>query len=99
MKMPWSKKFDHLYSFICTHQTSKIIVFFATVKAVRFFYETLRKIGMGMPIFELTSKKAHNTRQSITLTFKDKKTASALLLSTDVASRGVDFENVDYVVQ
>ena len=57
----------------------------ATVKGVRFFYETLRRIGLGMKIFELTSKKAHNTRQAITITFKKSETQSALLVTTDVA--------------
>lgn len=95
----YEEKFNYLYSFISTHLKSKIIVFFSTVKAVRFFYETIRKIGLGMRIFELTSKKSQSTRAEITTTFKNKETTSSLLLCTDVASRGLDFEFVDWVIQ
>jgi len=48
-----------------------------------------------MKMFELTSKKAHNTRTAITMEFKKAETVSALLVTTDVASRGVDFSQVD----
>mmetsp|Transcript_56079 Transcript_56079/g.47257 ORF Transcript_56079/g.47257 Transcript_56079/m.47257 type:complete len:154 (+) Transcript_56079:1045-1506(+) len=70
----------------------------ATIKGVRFFYETLRRIGLGMKIFELTSKKSHSTRQAITLSFKNASTESALLITTDVGSRGIDFSKVDWVI-
>jgi len=33
----YEDKFNYFYSFICSHLKNKIIVFFATIKAVRFF--------------------------------------------------------------
>jgi len=52
-----------------------------------------------MPIFELTGKKSHKTRNEIMFKFKSRSNTNALLLCTDLASRGLDFEEIDYVIQ
>lgn len=46
-------KLDCLFSFLKSHQKHKILVFLSTCKQVRFTFEALRKLRIGVPIMEL----------------------------------------------
>lgn len=60
-------------------------------------YETFRKLRLGMPVFELHGRQKQNKRMAIYFTFVEHKFAA--LFTTNVASRGLDFPRVDWVVQ
>jgi ATP-dependent RNA helicase DDX10/DBP4 len=86
-----------LYSFLKTHQREKIIVFVSTCKQVRFIYESLKKFRLGLPMYELQGHQKQKKRMAIYFTFCEKK--YGLLISTNIASRGLDFPMIDWVIQ
>jgi ATP-dependent RNA helicase DDX10/DBP4 len=94
-KLP--EKLDVLFSFIKTHLKSKMIVFFSTCSQVRYVYECFRAMQPGIPLSCLHGKIKQDKRTAIYVDFTRKK--AACLLSTDIAARGLDFPNVDWVVQ
>jgi ATP-dependent RNA helicase DDX10/DBP4 len=94
-KLP--EKLDVLFSFLKTHLKSKMIVFLSTCSQVRFVYECFRAMQPGTPLSCLHGKIKQDKRTSIYVDFSRKK--AACLLCTDIAARGLDFPNVDWVVQ
>lgn len=68
---------------------SKVMVFFPTARSTALAAEVFRKIP-GLPqIIEIHSRKTQPQRSKAAEAFKDAKTA--ILLSSDVAARGMDF--------
>jgi ATP-dependent RNA helicase DDX10/DBP4 len=53
-------------------------------------------LKVGQNLFELHGKQEQNKRTAIYFQFVEKK--SAILFATDIASRGIDFPTVDWVV-
>ena len=94
-KLP--EKLDVLFSFIKTHLKSKMIVFLSTCSQVRYVYECFRAMQPGIPLSCLHGKIKQDKRTMIYVDYTRKK--SACLLCTDIAARGLDFPNVDWVVQ
>ena len=90
-------KLDVLFSFIKSHIKSKMIVFFSTCSQVRYVYECFRGMQPGIPLTALHGKIKQERRTLIYLDFTRKK--SACMFATDIASRGLDFPDVDWVVQ
>ncbi|ORX73375.1 DEAD-domain-containing protein, partial [Linderina pennispora] len=90
-------KLDMLYSFLKTHLKSKIIVFLSSGKQVRFVYETFCKLQPGTPLLHLHGKQKQMKRVEIFERFM--KMNKAVMFCTDIASRGLDFPAVDWVVQ
>lgn len=90
-------KLGVLWSFLRTHLRSKIIVFFATGKQVRFAFETFCKLRPGMSLLHIHGNMKQLRRTDMYEAFS--RTKNAALFATDVASRGLDFPNVDWVVQ
>jgi ATP-dependent RNA helicase DDX10/DBP4 len=90
-------KLSVLWSFIKTHVTSKVIVFFATGKQVRFVYEAFCKLRPGIPLLHLHGKMKQTKRTDVYDLFC--RTRCAALFATDIASRGLDFPDVEWVVQ
>ena len=86
-----------LWSFLKTHLRSKIIVFFATGKQVRFAFNTFCKLRPGMSLLHMHGSMKQLRRTEMFDAFT--KTKNAALFATDIASRGLDFPNVDWVVQ
>lgn len=80
-----------------THQREKIIVFVSTCKQVRFIYEAFKKFRLGLPMYELQGHQKQKKRMAIYFTFCEKK--YGLLVSTNIASRGLDFPMIDWVIQ
>ncbi|XP_065057142.1 probable ATP-dependent RNA helicase DDX10 isoform X2 [Rhopilema esculentum] len=90
-------KINFLYSFIKNHLKSKVIIFMSSCKQVKFFYEVFRRLRPGVPLMALYGKQKQIKRVGIYEEFCRK--ASAFLFATDIAARGLDFPEVQWVVQ
>mmetsp|Transcript_10710 Transcript_10710/g.34196 ORF Transcript_10710/g.34196 Transcript_10710/m.34196 type:complete len:884 (+) Transcript_10710:29-2680(+) len=90
-------KLDLLYSFIRSHLKSKVIVFFSSCKQVKFVDMAFRKLRPGVPLMCIHGKIKQQRRMHIYHDFVSKP--AAVLFATDVAARGLDFPDVDWVVQ
>uniref|UniRef100_A0A0K0G2B0 ATP-dependent RNA helicase n=1 Tax=Strongyloides venezuelensis TaxID=75913 RepID=A0A0K0G2B0_STRVS len=91
-------KLNYLWSFIHTHRDKKILVFVTCCKQARFYVESLKILRIGLPILGLYGTMNQNKRTHTFQNF-DKINKGATLICTDVASRGLDFANIDYVLQ
>lgn len=97
MSVPAPLKIDLLFSFIKTHLRSKTIVFLSSCKQVRFIYECFRRMRPGIPLMHIHGKMKQQKRMALYYEFIEKP--HSILFSTDLAARGLDFPNVDWVVQ
>ena len=91
------EKLNTLFSFLKNHKSSKIIVFMGTVKLVRFVFEAFRHLKPGIPLMHLTGKQSSELRFSVCRQFADRD--RGVIFTTDVAARGLDFPQVNWVVQ
>lgn len=91
------QKLDTLFSFIKSHKDSKVIVFFSSCKQVRHAYESFSKLKTGATIMEIHGRQKQIKRTAIYFEFVERK--NAYLFATDIASRGIDFPAVDWVIQ
>ncbi|KAM3302481.1 DEAD-box ATP-dependent RNA helicase 32 [Capsicum chacoense] len=97
MLVPLDKKLDMLWSFIKAHLNSRILVFLSSCKQVKFVFETFKKLRPGIPLKCLHGRMKQDRRMGIYSQFCEQ---CSVLFSTDVASRGLDFNKaVDWVVQ
>ena len=87
-----------LYSFLKTHKMSKILVFVSSRKQVRYFTEVFKHLKLGMLFLDIHGKQKQGKRYSTFHTFSQKRN-SVVLFATDLASRGVDFPAIDWVIQ
>ncbi|CAG0887160.1 unnamed protein product [Cyprideis torosa] len=97
MICPLVDKVDVLWTFIKTHLRQKTLVFVATCKQVKFFYEIFRHLRPGVPLMHLHGKLPQLKRMAVYEEFCGK--GRGLMISTDVAARGLDFPAVDWVLQ
>ncbi|KAI3456937.1 hypothetical protein Pfo_013600 [Paulownia fortunei] len=97
MVVPLDQKLDMLWSFLKAHLNSRILVFLSSCKQVKFVYEAFKKLRPGIPLKCLHGRMKQDRRMGIYAQFCEKR---SVLFSTDVASRGLDFNKaVDWVVQ
>lgn len=97
MVVPLEQKLDMLWSFIRAHLNSRILVFLSSCKQVKFVYEAFKKLRPGIPLKCLHGRMKQDRRMGIYAQFCEER---SVLFSTDVASRGLDFNKaVDWVVQ
>ncbi|KAL4949802.1 P-loop containing nucleoside triphosphate hydrolase protein [Aspergillus filifer] len=94
---PLAQKLDTLWSFIRSNLKSKTIVFLSSGKQVRFVYESFRHMQPGIPLLHLHGRQKQGGRLDITSRFSSAQ--HAVLFSTDVSARGLDFPAVDWVIQ
>ncbi|RDW70449.1 RNA-dependent ATPase HCA4 [Aspergillus mulundensis] len=94
---PLPQKLDTLWSFIRSNLKSKTIVFMSSGKQVRFVYESFRHMQPGIPLLHLHGRQKQGGRLDITTRFSQAQ--HAVLFSTDVSARGLDFPAVDWVIQ
>uniref|UniRef100_A0A6G1S4I1 ATP-dependent RNA helicase n=1 Tax=Aceria tosichella TaxID=561515 RepID=A0A6G1S4I1_9ACAR len=88
-------RFLVLYTFIRKFQKKKMMVFLSSCDAVKFYYELLNYIEL--PVMALHGKQKQSVR---TRTFSQFCNAqAATLLCTDIAARGLDIPNVDWIIQ
>jgi len=92
-----TEKLDVLWSFIKTHLKSKSMVFLSSCNQVRFVHDAFCHLRPGIPIAALHGKIKQEKRFQIFNDFVGRK--EAVLICTDVAARGLDFPEVDWVVQ
>ncbi|KAF5727963.1 DEAD-box ATP-dependent RNA helicase 32 [Tripterygium wilfordii] len=97
MIVPLDKKLDMLWSFIKAHAQSKILVFLSSCKQVKFVFEAFKKLRPGVPLKCLHGRMSQERRMGIYSQFCEQH---SVLFSTDVVSRGLDFNKaIDWVVQ
>ncbi|KAH8289495.1 hypothetical protein KR054_006105 [Drosophila jambulina] len=90
-------KITMLWSFIKNHLKQKIIVFVASCKQAKYLYEIFCKLRPGSPLLALYGTLHQDRRIAIYEDFLRK--SHVVMFSTDVASRGLDFPAVNWVVQ
>lgn len=91
------RKIDVLWTFIKSHLGCKTLVFLSSCKQVRFVYETFRHLRPGISLLHLHGKQKQSKRLEIYQKFS--ASSHAVLFATDIASRGLDFPSVNWVVQ
>lgn len=64
---------------------------------VKFVYEAFRKLRPGVPLAMLHGKMKQSKRMGVFYSFNESK--ATVLFATDIAARGLDFPNVDWVFQ
>ena len=79
-----------------TNKPYKIVVFFPTARMVSFFADFL-KDGFQSPILELHSKKSQSARNTASESFRTAK--NAVLFTSDLSARGIDYPDVTNVIQ
>ncbi|KII68248.1 putative ATP-dependent RNA helicase pitchoune [Thelohanellus kitauei] len=92
---PPEKKLSLLYTFIKKNTGKKIMVFFSSCNSVQFHSDLFNYIDM--PVMEIHGKLKQSKRTSTFVKFTTSK--SGVLFCTDVAARGLDIPQVDWIVQ
>ncbi|KAI9217560.1 P-loop containing nucleoside triphosphate hydrolase protein [Blastocladiella britannica] len=79
----------------------KGIVYFATCNQVDYFYHILSSIepSKSWPWFSMHGQQNQTRRGAVFQKFSADATKEGILLTTDVAARGLDIDAVDFVVQ
>lgn len=88
-------RFLILYTFLRKNRKKKIMVFLSSCDAVKFYYELLNYIEL--PVLALHGKQKQTVRTRTFSQFCNAMTGT--LLCTDIAARGLDIPNVDWIVQ
>jgi len=91
------KKIETLWAFVKSHATQKILVFFSSCKQVKFVHEIFRRMRPGVPLACIHGRMKQARREHVFYQFCNAR--ETVLFATDVASRGLDFPAVDWVVQ
>ncbi|KAF1771285.1 hypothetical protein GCK72_003111 [Caenorhabditis remanei] len=90
-------KINTLWSFIEAHKKKKSLVFVSSCKQARFLTEVFSQLRPGLPVMGLWG--TMNQKKRIETFTKFDEAKAAVLIATDVASRGLDFEHIDWVIQ
>ncbi|KAI9369698.1 P-loop containing nucleoside triphosphate hydrolase protein [Aspergillus egyptiacus] len=81
-----------------TKNCNKAIIFGATANMVALFAAAYSQGRLtSLPVFEIHSRLNQTTRTRVTAQFKE--ASSGILFASDVVGRGMDFPNVDLVIQ
>lgn len=90
-------KITMLWSFIKSHLKNKSIIFMSSCKQVKYMYEIFSKLRPGISLLALYGTLHQDRRMTIYDEFC--KRSKVVLFSTDIASRGLDFPTVNWVIQ
>ncbi|KAK9691362.1 hypothetical protein RND81_09G192400 [Saponaria officinalis] len=93
--VPSAQRFVFLYAFLKKNSSKKTMVFFSSCNSVKFHSELLRYINIDC--LDIYSKHKPNKRQTTMSEFR--KAEKGILLCTNVAERGLDIPDVDWVIQ
>jgi ATP-dependent RNA helicase DDX55/SPB4 len=96
---PLDEKLSRLVSFLQSHCEEKIIVFFLTCACVEFFGLALQQLLKDQYVELLHGKMVQKRRENAMERFRGAQTKGGILLCTDVAARGLDVTDVNWVVQ
>lgn len=91
------EKLGILWSFIKNHLKQKILVFMASCKQVKYTYELFCRLRPGVSLLALYGSLHQAKREAIYHDFCRK--SNVVLFATDLASRGLDFPKVNWVIQ
>ena len=89
------KKFLFLITFIKKNLNRKIIIFFSTCKEVEFFSNLLNYVDV--PVLSISGDYKQQKRSTTFIEFCSLE--KGVLLCTDVAQRGLDIPDIDWVIQ
>ncbi|KAF9036479.1 DEAD-domain-containing protein [Hymenopellis radicata] len=92
---PSDRRFLLLFTFLSKYRKKKIIVFFSSCDSVKYHAELLNYIDV--PVLDLHGKQKQQKRTNTFFEFINAE--SGILLSTNVAARGLDIPRVDWIVQ
>ncbi|KAL2340615.1 hypothetical protein Fmac_008555 [Flemingia macrophylla] len=93
--VPCAKRFVVLYSFLRRYQSKKVMVFFSSCNSVKFHADLLK--CTGLECLNIHGKQKQHARTTTFFNFC--KAEKGILLCTDVAARGLDIPDVDWIVQ
>ncbi|KAL0479986.1 hypothetical protein AKO1_007334 [Acrasis kona] len=96
LETPNDKKLACLISTLRHNKDKKIILFVAIKKSVDFLSNVLHE--MGLPNTSMHGNISQENRTKVFLDFM-KDSEPGILIATDVAARGLDFPNVDLIIQ
>ncbi|KXX81974.1 ATP-dependent RNA helicase HAS1 [Madurella mycetomatis] len=89
------KRFLLLFSFLKKMSKKKVIVFFSSCNSVKYYSELLQYIDLQ--VLDLHGKQKQQKRTNTFFEFCNAKQGT--LICTDVAARGLDIPQVDWIVQ
>merc|ERR1712192_185825 len=92
---PSDKRFLLLFTFLKKSRNKKVMVFFSSCMSVKFHHELLNYIDLACMSIHGKQKQTKRT----TTFFQYCNADSGILLCTDVAARGLDIPDVDWIVQ
>ncbi|GCC25173.1 hypothetical protein chiPu_0003579 [Chiloscyllium punctatum] len=92
---PSERRFLLLFTFLKKNRKKKIMVFFSTCLSVKYHYELFNYIDL--PVLAIHGKQKQIKRTSTFFQFCN--AVGGILLCTDVAARGLDIPEVDWIVQ
>ena len=92
---PSDKRFLLLFTFLKKNKNKKVMVFFSSCNSVKFHAELLNYIDI--PVMDIHGRQKQVKRT--TTFFQFQKSKNATLLCTDVAARGLDIPEVDWIIQ
>ena len=92
---PSDKRFLLLFTFLKKNRKKKIMVFFSSCNSVKFHSELLNYIDI--PCMDIHGRQKQQKRTTTFFQFMKEKTGT--LLCTDVAARGLDIPEVDWIIQ
>lgn len=95
--VPVEHKLNCVYSFLKSHLKCKTIVFLASCSQVRYAWDLFCRLRPGLSVLAIHGKLSQPKRMQVYDKFTT--TPHSVLFATDVASRGLDFPNVDWVLQ
>ena len=87
-------KFIFLYTFLKKNTSKKIMIFFNSCSEVKFFSLLLNYIGIS--VLSISGDLKQINRETIYREFFNSE--NGILLCTDVAQRGLDFPEVDWII-
>ena len=92
---PAEQRFLLLFTFLKKNVKKKVIVFLSSCNSVKFHAELLNYIDL--PVMDLHGKQKQQKRSNTFIEFKNAQ--HGIMLCTDVAARGLDLPQVDWVIQ
>lgn len=105
----YENSFSHVAHLIAQDQLqnpgrSKVMLFCNTTRSTTVAAEVLRSIRKNLPqqrteVYELHGKIAQNARRNRSDRFRNDTSGAAVLVTSDVSARGVDYPNVTRVIQ
>lgn len=93
--VPSDKRFLLLFTFLKKNMKKKVMVFMSSCNSVKFHAELLNYIDI--PVLDIHGRQKQAKRTSTFFEFCSADTG--ILLCTDVAARGLDIPEVDWIVQ